>query len=209
VRPHRIVQLGDVLDFYALSRFAKKADAMDTLQDEINEAIQLLTKLRKVAPDAKIDITEGNHDIRLRNYLMTEAAALSSLDSLQLPRLLKLKELGINYHPGCGVLIRKNFIARHGTKTSMNAAKAEAESSRVSGVSGHIHRAQVWQKTGYDFIQWTSAGTLSRTDPDYLEGQPDWQAGLAVGYFSCKTNTFLLDLVQATDNRFRYGGKQY
>lgn len=209
-KPHRIIHLGDLVDFHAISRWNAGLERLDDLQDEIDEAAGFLGDLRKAAPDADIRWLEGNHDERLLKYVATEARALKSLRDLSVERQFGLDELGISYHGGEGILLRKEFLARHGTMIRSGAgstAKAECLASGISGISGHTHRLGVYRRDGYRSLQWNEAGTLSRLDPPYNPGRPDWRQGMIVGYFG--KNSWRVEEVHAEDGKLVYGGKSF
>lgn len=209
VKPHRVVHLGDLLDFHSLSRFNQEQERLDELQNEVDEANVFLRALRNAAPDAKIDLIQGNHDIRLARYVAENARALTSLRALEFKRLLHVQENGIRLHEPHGLLLRKNFLATHGVKVTKTAAKLNAQSMGVNGISAHTHRLSRYRQNGYQPLEWVEAGTLSRLDPPYVIGVPDWQAGMAIGHFSTKTDSFVVDLIQVMDGKFLYGGKSY
>jgi predicted phosphodiesterase len=210
LKPHRVVLNGDVNDFFQLSRFNTGLERLDTLQDELDLGNGYRANLRKAAPNAVIDETTGNHDDRIISYVQQNGRALTSLRALEPARLLNHKDLGINHHPGAGFLLRPNFLVKHGTLIRKHAgwsAKAELEAAGVSGISGHTHRLCTYRAGGLNPLSWTEQGGLMRLDPDYITGVPSWQQGAAVGFFSTKTNSFLIEEVQAVDGKLFYGGR--
>lgn len=57
-KPDTIINLGDFVDFYGISRFDKEPSRIDSLQNEINIAIELQAELRSSAPNARIYINQ-------------------------------------------------------------------------------------------------------------------------------------------------------
>jgi predicted phosphodiesterase len=209
-KPHRVIHLGDLVDFHAISRWNAGLERLDDLQSEIDEAAGFLADLRKAAPDADIRWLEGNHDERLLKYVATEARALKSLRDLSVERQFGLDELGISYHGGEGILLRKEFLCKHGTMIRSGAgatAKAECLAAGISGISGHTHRLAPYRREGYRSLQWNEAGTLSRLDPPYNPGRPDWSNGMCVGYFG--KNTWRVEEVHAENGKLVYGGRSF
>jgi predicted phosphodiesterase len=209
-KPHRIIHLGDLVDFHSISRWNSALERLDDLQDEIDEATDFLYDLRNAAPDANIRWCEGNHDERLKKYVATEASAIRSLRDLTVVRQFHLVELEIAYHGGEGFLLRKEFLCKHGTMIRSGAgatAKAECLAAGISGISGHTHRLAPYRREGYRSLQWNEAGTLSRLDPPYNPGRPDWKQGMVLGYFG-KT-AWRVEEVHAEAGKLVYGGRSF
>src|SRR5688572_20834874 len=213
IKPHRVVILGDLFDFHSISRWNTSDERLDDLQDEIDQGVDVLRSFRKAAPNAVLDYTMGNHDERLRRFVYEKGRALASLRSLSFEAQIEAKALRLNVHEGCGFLLRPNFLVRHGTvirKGAGASAKAEALAAGVNGISGHTHRLGTYRSTGYNSVQWTEAGTLSRVDPPYVLGVPDHQQGMAVGYFSTRNGGgFVIEEVQAAKGGLWYGGRSF
>lgn len=210
LQPHRVVLNGDVADFFQLSRFNISGDREDKLGDDITQANNFRADVRSAAPNAVIDETEGNHDNRVITYLIKNGPALRSLPALQPKELFLYDELEINPHPGCGFLLRPNFLVKHGTMVRGEGgatAKAELASAGVSGISGHTHRLARYRKTGYVQREWLEQGCLCRVDPDYVTGAPNWQQGCAVGEFG--RDSFAIHEVPFISGRLRLGIQAY
>lgn len=210
LRPDRVVLNGDLNDFFQLSRFNKDGSRIDDLQDEIDQANDFRAAVREASPEAIIDETEGNHDNRVISYVRANARALASLRALEPANLFLARELEINRHPGCGFLLRPDFLVKHGTFVRGEAgasAKAELLASGISGISGHVHRLATYRRAGYVTRQWTEQGCLCRIDPDYIPGRPNWTQGCAVGEFT--PSSFVIHEVPAVDGSLRFGGASY
>lgn len=123
------------------------------------------------------------------------------------------RELEINWHPGCGFLLRREFLVKHGTvvrSESGATAKAEYSLAGISGISGHTHRLARYRKAGYAQREWLEQGCLCRLDPDYVAGGlPNWTIGCAIGEFSTKSPSFVLHEVPFVADRLRFGREQY
>lgn len=213
LQPHRVVLLGDVNDFFQLSRFNKGLDRLDTLQGEINLANRVRHQYRQAAPNAVMDECEGNHDSRLRTYVQFNARALYSLDALKPENLHAWKANEITPHGDNGFRLREEFLVKHGTIVRSEAgatAKAEFMAAGISGISGHTHRLAPYIKEGYVQREWWEAGCLCRLDPDYVKGSvPNWRNGMLVGQFSTKSGAFAIEPVTRFENKLMYGGRLY
>lgn len=212
LQPHRVVLNGDLADFFQLSRFNTGLKRVNDLQSEIDEANYFRTLVRKKAPNAVVDETEGNHDNRVTTYVEKNARSLQSLRALKPEALFRYKELGINWHPGAGFLLRKHFLVKHGSFVRQEAgasAKAEFMAAGISGISGHTHRLASYEKNGYTPRIWWEQGCLCRLDPDYVIGTPNWKQGCMVGEFSTKSESFVLHPIPFIAGKLRFGKESY
>jgi predicted phosphodiesterase len=94
--PDILIILGDLLDFYKLSRFVKKTGHKGVSQ-EIIEARGLLCDIRKRFPKAQIIFKEGNHDSHMERYIMAQAPEIADLLENLLQEKLHLDKLEIEY----------------------------------------------------------------------------------------------------------------
>ncbi len=211
-KPHIVVQLGDLVDFYSLSRFCKDPARLTDLQEELDEARLILGKIRDAAPEAVFYFLRGNHEMRLTKHLWTKAPEFSKLRSLQLDSLLGLKERKIEYVES-GVMQLHGFIIKHGNlvrSRSGYTATGELEKSGTSGVSGHSHRAaQVYKRNVSGMFSWTEAGCLCDLNPEYAEGQVlDWIHSIAYGTFEKEGNRFEIHLAPIVKNKIVIAGRE-
>ena len=212
LQPDRVVLNGDIADFFQLSRFNTGFDRMDTLQEELDQANNFRAAVRDYAPDAVIDETEGNHDNRLLTYVARQARALTSLRAIKPESLIPYKDLDINWHPGAGFLLRPAFLVKHGTSISSTpggTARAELQLNGISGVSGHVHRSEQSQRHNYASVSWTVSGTMSRLDPDYVTGKPNWNQSVLLVEVSNKSGLVNVTNIPMFDGSYRFGGQNY
>lgn len=212
-KPDRVVLNGDIADFFQLSRFNTSQDRLDTLQQEIDMSNNEIRRaVRSAAPNAIIDETEGNHDNRIRSFVLHNARALSSLRVLEPANLFGYHDLEINWHPGAGFLLRPQFLVKHGTFVRGEVAataKAELMQAGISGISGHTHRLGTYRRHGYVQRQWSEQGGFMQMDPDYIVGIPNWTQGCCVGEFSTTSDAFLIHEVPYRDGKLRLGLTRY
>lgn len=179
-----VVFNGDILDMYDVSSFDKSPDRMNSLQEELNLAMRLFSDLRRELPDAEMVYVEGNHEYRLKRYLMRHPE-LFSLEALQLPNLLKLDKYNITYTDKAYQL--GNLKITHGSivrKFAGYTAKAELEKNDCSGISGHTHRGGVYyRQSPTRYSAWYEGFCLCDIHPEYVV-DPDWQQGFIFGKVS-------------------------
>lgn len=182
-KPDIIVLNGDLLDFYKLSRFSKDPSGKNP-EEEIEMCKNFLQKLRDTAGrNPRIYYTIGNHESRLRKYILDNAPMVASLMD-NVFRLLKLEDYDI---VGCGSLtINDTFVFEHGTRLGNKsglAAIKELEAHYMSGATGHVHRLAKFStlKSGKRFI-WLETGCLCDLNPEYMLNA-DWEQGFGIVKF--------------------------
>ncbi len=149
VQPNHILQIGDAIDFPQVARWnvGKAGAYAPTLQKHIDGFKGLLTEIREAAPKAKITWLEGNHDLRIKDFVSSYAPALGTLRALEIENLFALSELGVKYVKG-PLNVGTNTYAVHGHESSGYASSPSAwdlkflkrYGSDKSFVFGHTHQ---------------------------------------------------------------------
>ncbi len=208
-QPEQLVIGGDLIDMYSVSQFNKDPSRASQLQEELDDARDYLIELRNMLPKTKITYIEGNHEDRLRKYLMRHPE-LHGLRALEIPSLLDLKELKIDYTLD---YTYKGFLFKHGNRASMYSARWELNDEGTSGMSGHIHKPQSFtDKTRRGEKKWSIVGHLSdESKADYLGrgGTSSWVEGFGVVNFYPKEKLWNVDIVDIIDHKFVYEGVVY
>ncbi len=211
IQPDYIHDLGDIIDFYAISKFDKKPWLVANMQSELDLVAAMFKYHATIFNRSKIIYHLGNHEDRLRRYLWSIAKELSQLRCLELPSLLNLKELGIDvidYEDG--VLINDLFLAVHGNivrKNSGYTARGMMEKHGGSGIAGHSHRlGSHYKRDRFGEYGWWENGCLCDLDPDYVQ-QPDWQQGISVAEFL--NGRFFVEQIPIIKGKCVYGGKVF
>lgn len=193
-QPDYITLLGDLDHMNAPSRWV--SGTPEEWKERVAVTTETTTKkwlreLREDHPDAEIVYLEGNHELRLREYIAKNAPALDGL--VTMPKILDLDNLGIEYHE-YGKPPRKMYAghyAHHGSYVSKHAsesAKKELLAYGVSGFSGHTHRFGEYHKTYLDGRQlsWYECGHLSDPKKQDYNQHHNWQAGFMYAYIHNK-----------------------
>lgn len=163
VRPDSIINLGDLVDFPEWSsKFLVKPEFVLTTQPTLDRAHRFLAEQRAIAPDARMTLLAGNHDVRMGHAITRNAMAALRLRRaeapaewpvLSLPFLLRLDDLACTYvggYPAGRVQITTGgngitpLWAIHGER--LDVVKV-ARTERQSFVQGHIHRVAMHQET--------------------------------------------------------------
>lgn len=149
-QPDLIVQIGDGIDFPTVSQWSKgtAGEYADTLQEHIDGyRSDVLLPLREAAADSKLVWIEGNHDLRLREFVRKYAAPLTNLRALEVQSLFGLDDLDVRYERG-PYRIATNTLAVHGHESGGYCASASAWDAKFSKrygsdknfVFGHTHQ---------------------------------------------------------------------
>ena len=212
LKPSSVYLLGDICDFYRLSRWDKDPKRIETLQDELDQTVHFLDQVRNiVGASCKVYYLEGNHERRLTKFLWQQPGnPIASLRCLELPRLLEFEKLGIHYFEEDADLDLGGFLVEHGHHGKMSShsggtAQKLLDSRQYSGISGHIHRLGVhWRTIKRGTFQWLENGCLCDLNPDYMRNA-NWQQGFTVGYRSKSSIGLRLMQVPILDYKIFFG----
>ena len=162
-QPDRIIVAGDLLDFPDVSRHrtipGDKFDA--SVNDCLQAGFEILADYRNAAPDARIDLLPGNHDVRLAHKIIDQAekvwnitAANDDVPALSLRRLLHLDYLYVNYvdetdWKRAKVDVNSRLTIRHGYSTKKHPGPTLLASLGDSTIQGHSHRTSTYYQTSH------------------------------------------------------------
>lgn len=184
LNPDLIVNLGDFLDLPNFGTYEQEPAFANTTQETLDRGHMFLAEQRAAAPNAAIELIEGNHDRRLQKMILKNAMTAFGLRRagdppeawpvMSVPYLLRLDDLDVKYvegYPAGITWINENLACVHGSKVRSNGSTAAAvvDDERVSIIHGHIHRIEEQHKTrrtasGPKFSFAASPGCLCRID---------------------------------------------
>lgn len=205
-KPKHIILNGDICDMYSVSKYEKDPDRVSSLQDEVDQTIELLADIRRCAPRAEVIWLEGNHEVRLRRFLNTSASELSSLRSLEIPSLFELSKLKVKYiearyrgaytNIGGSIIVGHHDVCRKWSSESVRALVMSGFGNYIHGHSHRLgaffHRANGVQYFGYE------GGCLCSLEPHYID-DCDWQQGFIVCNIDSRGNSHV-ELVHIKDD---------
>jgi len=210
-KPDVIDLLGDIIDCAAISRFDKDPTRKALLQDELDEAVLFLECVRAAAPKAHIIFSEGNHEDRLRKYKWTVSPELASLRALDLPDMLQLSRLGIEFKRYDEPYLVGDLWYCHGHKIKGPSGQTglhHAASIGGSVMVGHCHRlGMTWVNNWGKSIKAYENGCLCLQNPTYVKGPPNWQQGMSIVNFY--EGCHVTDLIQIINGKAIYHGYTY
>ena len=206
-QPNTIHLLGDLVDFYTLSRFDKEPSRLSDLQSDLEAALAYLERLRIVSPKSRIIWSEGNHENRLKRYLWNKAPELSRLAQLQIPELFHLNDFNIEWVDSHHPYEVGKLLFTHGDlvrKWSGASAKGHHDKYGCCVIHGHTHRLGSFYHTtrAGSHGAWEN-GCLCTLTPEYMVS-PDWQNGWSVVWFY--GDFFHVEQVVVTNGSYVYHG---
>ena len=136
---------GDLLDCHWISRHNKEPSA-PRYCEEIAVGNQFLDYLKYRFPKTRIVFKAGNHEERLRVYIIQNAEALFGLEAVTLPSLLELRRRGIEWVEDKRVIRLGKLNAIHGheypggIQSPVNPARGLFLRAKASSIAGHHHQ---------------------------------------------------------------------
>lgn len=197
LQPDGVVQLGDMLDLPEFSHFRKRPETLGKTQLTLDETWWWNARLRKAAPKAWGRWLAGNHEDRYKRTLGECVPDLAELHALQLPTLLRLKDLGVEYiddYPTYWMYRGVEF--QHGDKYSKTGGQTAAKyltDVPHSVVYGHSHKREYACKTYNGRTKFAaSPGVMCHIDGRVpaKSKRVDWQQGLMLVHFDRNDNAW-------------------
>ena len=226
-KPHTVILIGDVADFYAISKFDKspRRSTGNSFFDEMLNTRRILKSIREANPKASIIYIVGNHEFRLRKFLnniMVKNPSLATLFGLSgidpnniLRPMLHLAEVEIkllDLDPEVArftdnfIRIGDLFIGHwdRANKHSAYTAKNLLADKGVNLIQGHTHRVGTHIKSTLGgILEAHEIGCLCNLQPQYTCKQ-DWQHGFAIVEGDKDMKQFTVHNVLIKDYRFRF-----
>ncbi len=212
---------GDLMDCFPLSKYARVPSFGYTFGQEVSITKQFLIKLRKaVGENCNIKYLEGNHDFRVKTYLINSAPELYHLPELAIPYLLDLTnaDKNIEWFPTkeASAKFSGNFITKketsigHFEKTSYDAGMAVKNIMTKRGgsiVQAHGHKsALLWRRDINGKLYFGMEAPCLYEDPPYAQDN-NWQLGWSI---INEVNGILYpQLITLQNYSFFYGNKFY
>lgn len=178
-KPELIVLVGDNLDLPEMGKYRLSPAFHNTTQAAIDYATELMFRIRAACPTSRIIWLAGNHEERLVNYVLDNAAAAFGLRQggrpdgwpvLSVPHLCRLDESDVEFIPGYPAgkfWINERLKVIHGTRVKSGGSTAHAylSNEKTSVLYGHIHRRE-WAEQTFD--KWDGPKTIMAATPGCL-----------------------------------------
>ena len=232
-QPDYISVLGDMFDLARWSRrWADDPEFYWTTQPALYEGYWLLRRLRELCPNARIVYVEGNHEVRMPNYVrdhVIEACGLRRVEgrfpSLSIPELLALDALSVEWVDGYGdgkAAFRPApwMVWEHGNiaRTPGGTAKAIVEKAVRWRFSGHTHRCEVASRSFEESpddehapVSAISFGCCCHTDGRLPGSAPDsqWQKRFGIVEFQQKAPPPTVEIIPVREGGALWRGQRY
>jgi hypothetical protein len=237
LRPNYVVDCGDTTDLGELGKYPVDSNhLLGTLQPSLQRTHNLYAEFTAATPGAERHAVDSNHVKRLGDYVLRNAFALYDIrgadekyPALSYPGLLKLEQIGWEWHGGYGAAeyeYADDLAFIHGTFAVSNGSTAAKLSKANYGrniVQGHAHRMETQYATDRRGNQYGAfaMGALCRRDgivPSYHSSidhhnQPvkhfeNWQNGVMYirDYGDGK---YQFDHIPIHNGVIYYAGKEY
>jgi predicted phosphodiesterase len=174
LKPDVVVLLGDIADFYNISRWEKDPKQRD-FKSEIDAVRQFLEWMRGEFRKSRIIYKLGNHENRLDKYIFNKAPELWNVEHIQLHNILDFERLGIERvddQPICAGALPMLHGHETGRTISspVNPARGLFLRTKHTALIGHLHQtsghgeADMWHNETFCWSQ----GCLCDLCPPWL-----------------------------------------
>lgn len=229
VQPDRIVFLGDNADLPSLSSYSVPPEMKETLSPSLHALHAIYLAFRKACPNAKMEYHLGNHEDRLRRYLVNKAPELKNMRlpngelAISFERLLDLDKLHVELVGDYGDFrwlwddLKIHHGNTHATGGGATATKV-AKTAAYSECFGHTHKVEFVNKRietpqGSRLISVWSPGTWARNDLDSplprFRKSVDFQHGFGFATRFADTGYVDYQVRNIEDGTIVFGGKAY
>jgi predicted phosphodiesterase len=177
---------GDILDSHELSDFDREPDAVRYVQER-EYGLQFLGWLRGQLPSAALVYKEGNHEERLKRYIIKRAPALFGLEAVTLPALLDFKRFGVEWVDRKRIVQFGHLAVVHGHEfksgisAPVNPARGFFLRAKECVLGGHHHQTSEHHEpslSGRPLAAW-STGCCCGLNPQYMPVNK-WNHGFAI-----------------------------
>lgn len=137
---------GDLSDWYELSRWEKNPDHRIGFKAEMEAVKQTLEYLRASFRKQRIVYKAGNHEERWNKFIWNKAPELWDVDAIQMPALLELEKLSIEWVADQQIIMLGELPVLHGHElpkgisSPVNAARGAYMRTKHTVLVGHSHQ---------------------------------------------------------------------
>lgn len=181
-----VILNGDILDFFANSKWDKDPRLVDMAQ-EVAIGRKLLEAIREAFPGIPIWFKMGNHEDRWQRYLSNKAPELLGVSDFEIEKIfrfddLNMRSIGKRQHIKVGGL---NILHGHEFGRSIfspvNAARGLFLRAKTSALIGHYHQTSehIEKDMNDNTTGCYSTGCLCDLRPDYARYNK-WNHGFAI-----------------------------
>ena len=220
LEPDIIVLGGDVFDLPEFGKYTVDPRTWDVV-GRIKAVHEFLDELREAAPDAQIDMIEGNHEYRLLRHLGEASpaikAVLSDIHGMTVSSLLGLDKFEVHYVARGDLAawtkgdVRKELKKNYAVYFDTFLVDHFPDGIRrgLSGVNGHHHRyaSQTFFSQLRGPSRWDQLGCCHRREAAYCDGH-HWNMGFEVVHIDTQEHLVAMNYIPVSDFA-EVGGKFY
>ncbi len=143
VKPHGLIQLGDALDFFQISKYLSDPSRKTDIVDDILTYKEILGEWEALLPQATTILQlEGNHESRLTRYIWANARDIHKAVR-SVPEMLgfkgKLKWFPLSDWKACRI---GDCVLHHGHFFNQHVGVGNLTRYPTKLITGHTHRFQ-------------------------------------------------------------------
>ena len=193
LQPDVICLGGDLFDLPEFGRFSVDPRDWDVVGRIKFAHERILAPLRRVAPDAQIDLLQGNHEFRLLRHLCDATpalrAVLGDLHGFTVAKLFGLDQFEVNFVAKGDLTafrvgdltreIQKNHRTYFGSVLCHHTP--DGKNLGLPGINGHHHKLTMQSLFNETFgsYQWVQAPGMCKRDASYTNGEK-WTNGFVI-----------------------------
>lgn len=222
IEPDIVCLAGDIFDCTEFGKYPVDIRTWSP-SSRFKYGLDLIRQFREAAPNAQIDLIEGNHEARLLKYFADQAEELRDFlfgyHNMDLQKLFRLDEYEVNYVSQCDLTTFTETQSRKGIEAANwrcydNALLVhhhpEGRRQGIPGFNGHHHRHEVL--TEHNFLrgsfQWHQLGAGHTRSAEYCEGGK-WNNGFIYAHYDTMTYNVTFNYVDIGPVHAEVGGKFY
>jgi len=221
VGPDVICVDGDLFDLPEFGKYNVDPREWDTV-GRVKSGLNILKGLREAAPEAQIDLIEGNHEARLVRHLAESSPALlailSDMHKFDLRKLLGLDAYEVNYIAEGDLCtftdhqLRKEMVKNYRVywKCVLAHHFPHGKDKGMPGFNGHHHQHQVWTRhtARMGSYEWHQMGGGHIREASYCDGSK-WNNGFLIVNVDTHTESVVFDYVDVGSTFSVAGGTWY
>ena len=169
-----VVLGGDIVDMYDQSSF-DRVPQLSTFREERELYWRFVDELNAMIPGVKIFYIEGNHEYRLKRYLLRKAPEIFGMEEFELPVLFQMERDGVTYIDRRRYIKAGDLNIMHGHEfgsgfsSPVNPARSMYLRAKTNVVFGHNHQISQHSEPNLhsEVMSCASVGCLCGLHPEY------------------------------------------
>jgi hypothetical protein len=222
VQPDIIVSNGDHFDAPEFGKYPNDPREWD-VAGRVNAGLEIFRDLREAAPNAQIDLIEGNHEARvIRHFTEVSPATkaiLSDIHGMDLRKFLGLDRYEINYVAKADMggaytdanikqEVKRNFRTYFDTVCAHHFPVGKQFA--MAGWNGHhhSHHVQHFHNATFGAYEWHQFGSGHRRDATYTNGEK-WATGFGLIHVDTVARLAQIEYIHVNTTFAVVGGQRY